>query len=461
MDLKWFYYLNNEDKKSLLNNKRKEDNNIIVCKELESRQFAIFENYLKLRTYVREIDVNKRCLYEIIQKDDKRKIYFDIETKEPEYLNDDFKKELIFNIKNAIKQEIKKEYKEEDIKIKEYKEEDKNKDIKIKEDKEEEDKNKDIKIKEDKNKDIKIKEEDKEEDIKIKEEDIKIKEEDINNIIILVYNSSVKDKLSYHIIVTNYYLCNNDESKCFYDKIMERLDEKYRKFVDPAVYSTVQQFRIVGCSKYKKNNFKIIDESLSENLDLLFKDEIHLFSNSKNLNSKNLNKEEEFKKKILFKASLISMTNEDCVKLEGYSVKKEKNNFMEKGCSDEKDVEKALDLLNEKYDKIFKPMDKKEKDGNYLITLKRRKPSYCERCKRTHESENAYMLIVGEFKTVILDCRRNDKEKKEWLGNLVEGGNNDSINLRDDYFDHQEITKKDEDDFGIFLKLKEESKKIK
>ena len=52
----------------------------------------------------------------------------------------------------------------------------------------------------------------------------------------------------------------------------------------------------------------------------------------------------------------------------------------------------------------------KEKNGNLLIVLRRLNPTYCEICKRVHESENPFITVTGDFRNVVFYCRRADEK---------------------------------------------------
>ena len=60
----------------------------------------------------------------------------------------------------------------------------------------------------------------------------------------------------------------------------------------------------------------------------------------------------------------------------------------------------------------------KEKNGNLLIVLRRLNPTYCELCKRIHESENPFITVTGDFRNVTFYCRRNDEKDSREGDNL-------------------------------------------
>jgi len=63
-------------------------------------------------------------------------------------------------------------------------------------------------------------------------------------------NGDCSKKYSYHVIIDNYYHENNLEAKAFYDLVITNIPDKYKKFIDPAPYSKLQEFRLIGSYKH-------------------------------------------------------------------------------------------------------------------------------------------------------------------------------------------------------------------
>lgn len=82
-----------------------------------------------------------------------------------------------------------------------------------------------------------------------------------------VYQSHGEDKYSFHIILTGYYVLNNMQANNFANLVLKSiLDddtndmdilEKINEFTDLSVYKSLQQFRLIYCSKLGKNRFKV------------------------------------------------------------------------------------------------------------------------------------------------------------------------------------------------------------
>ena len=77
---------------------------------------------------------------------------------------------------------------------------------------------------------------------------------------IIVMTSHRPDKLSYHLVVSRICLKSQVESKVF---ALKAMTTDLKPFVDCAVCSSVQQFRVLGNTKHGKQNPKVIDWNLT------------------------------------------------------------------------------------------------------------------------------------------------------------------------------------------------------
>jgi len=216
---------------------------------------------------------------------------------------------------------------------------------------------------------------------------------------ILLFDSSGKNKISYHIVINNFFHNDKTEAKYFYDKVMENLPRDYCTFIDKSVYSSMQQFRIINSQKYQTGRIKkLVHEWKFE------KKTIHVEYPEPPEN-------EDHKNIMELGMSLITQTN-DCL-LIPINIQK---NFTEIILEDlEKDqVTKAFELLKHEIDSenVYEISEVKES----VIILKRLKPSFCKTCKRIHEAENGFILVINNY--AYYSCRRS--EKKTLLGPLSE-----------------------------------------
>lgn len=228
---------------------------------------------------------------------------------------------------------------------------------------------------------------------------------------ILVMTSHGEKKWSYHLVINNYFHINNNEARAFYDKVIELMSPDYAKFIDPAVYSKKQQFRIVYNQKPGSGRIKILCEKWEYHGDIIEYKYI------------DTPRDEHHKMLLQLEASLLTVTN-NCIPMPTY-IKEEDNQRLSNYSSDvfipiTKDTARsAVTLLAEQGG--ITPQDPKfpyrlSAISESFVILKRRRPSICRICNRVHEHENPYLLVVGEKKSVYFCCRRNPK--KWFLGNL-------------------------------------------
>jgi len=190
---------------------------------------------------------------------------------------------------------------------------------------------------------------------------------------IVVYTSNDDDvtvKQSYHVIIKNRYHDNHNEARMFYNKIVDRLPQ-YKDYIDCMVYSSTQQFRLLGSKKYNTNRTKRIMDGSDMTLDS-------------------------------FRTSLVSdVTN--CEKLLCHTA----------GGSEKTRCSSSDDITEKQCDRIMKHINKKVYEfdrirGSYIL-LKRIRPSFCIVCNKVHEHENPYVYILKDV--AYMNCRRNIDNK--------------------------------------------------
>lgn len=216
---------------------------------------------------------------------------------------------------------------------------------------------------------------------------------------VLVYDSTGKDKISYHIIVDNYYHADHKEAHAFYRKIIDQLPDKYKWFIDHSVYTKSQQFRLLGSRKQNSNRVKVY------------------FPRS------------NYRPKHPLKSSMVSYIK-GCKLLPKFKDPQED----EKVYNDRVDLNEiqmdgkdlltgCLDLMEQKFTYRGVLPFKYKETRDKLILLLRTAPSYCEVCNREHENENPFMFITtgGLLK---FSCRRKDGH---WttLGRVIKKENKD------------------------------------
>jgi hypothetical protein len=226
-----------------------------------------------------------------------------------------------------------------------------------------------------------------------------------------------KIKRSYHVIVNGYCHANNREAKGFYYKVMEKLPKEYEKWIDRAVYSKTQQFRLLGCSKNGEERFKTLSEEFYFN-GILVKHQI----DSDDIDLKSEDEIEQKRKFLIYlEESLIGARTGNCKILPSYEIPEKQNFKRQDGDMDPEIAMEALNLLAKSVgmscsDKSF-PYKFDNIAGPFVI-LKRLKPSKCRICMRTHQHQNPYLLVVPDNLNVFFHCRRAAPEKKLYIGCL-------------------------------------------
>jgi hypothetical protein len=374
--MRWYSYLKGTGEgKALLDFETVEDDNIVICQKLEFLTFGKFSNYLEFANYmIKNTPVEKRCYYETIFGTSSQKPYFDIEfytykEKPPDnttdfYLHDSEADESVRCLVKSVLDELNEITSSENALVQ-------------------------------------------------------------NKSHILVFTSHSEERRSYHVIVEGYCVPDYKENKEFHDRVMKRVPEKWKGIVDHSMYKSLQQFRIVGNTKWKSNRYKTISSELTLN----FKGRTGWIPRVKP-------ESQEHMLVILFEASLITFTHR-CGMLPTLKREEPVNQFQIprqlEGTGESiynpltpDEIREALALCY-KYaglpfgDSRFPYSYLKTIENNgfsSLILLKRHRASTCAICDRVHEHENPYLIIAGENRDVYLDCRRNSEGKKLHVGSI-------------------------------------------
>jgi hypothetical protein len=202
---------------------------------------------------------------------------------------------------------------------------------------------------------------------------------------IIITNSHSNSKRSFHIIVDRWFLPNATQNKELFLECIEHIPLPYRKYFDHSMYKNLQQFRTLFSTKCGKNRFKNIDKNST------WKCDEHVDTDEKKIRE-------------LFYASLITEVS-GCNML-SFNVK-EKTEFV-----DSRNLDNSELNIVQRHFKSFKDFNKFEicSNKNSIIPLKRRSPSYCDVCQRTHDSENAFLFVTFDNK-LYFNCRRNEKSQ--------------------------------------------------
>ena len=232
---------------------------------------------------------------------------------------------------------------------------------------------------------------------KIKSSDIMIFTSHTTNI----QGSDTYKKKSFHIVVDNWCVTDHEENKAFCELVINHIDPKLSKFIDNLVYKSIQQLRIYGSHKWWSNRNKILDTECKWKPMVDAESTDHLFM-------------------MVLSGSLV--TNVSCCQiLPTYNKNVKKVSYESDGSElTKEEIEMCIDIcakfggMDGLHDPLF-PYKFIETKGK-LISLKRMRPTYCNICKRRHETENPYLIVIG--RDIYFHCRRAAKEKRLYVGTL-------------------------------------------
>jgi len=214
---------------------------------------------------------------------------------------------------------------------------------------------------------------------------------------IIIFSSSDDKKKSFHIIVDNYYVQNNIDNRNIVNEILGDINNKYTQFIDNNVYSKNQQFRLYKSQKYRSSRVKRVIWEWN------YFDELIRYDCGE-IKEKDSKFYKIIKFNTIFKNSSISYVN-NCRLIEVNDVSPKINNNLPNYSSIIIDKIILTELINRLPVELFQIYEI-NKIINNLILLKRKVVGYCNICARIHEYENGY-LILSNNGIVTFSCRRN------------------------------------------------------
>lgn len=210
---------------------------------------------------------------------------------------------------------------------------------------------------------------------------------------ILIYTSHGPSQKSYHIVVDGYCFANIWEVKCIFEKILQRIDHPLKSSIDEAVYSSNQQFRIIGNQKCGSGRPKTLLETFEID----------------GISYKHYIPNDQPKPYHVLRSSLIGFTSDSVQLPLLHIIKYERKSY---DVDDEK-LEKMLKLFFDTFEGSD-AFSLREIMSGYVV-LDRNRESYCKSCKTVHEGENPY-LFLEKGTVVYFSCRRS--LKRQFVGCL-------------------------------------------
>jgi hypothetical protein len=239
---------------------------------------------------------------------------------------------------------------------------------------------------------------------------------------VLIYTSHSSTKRSFHLVINNYCHVDHKEARRLYDRVFEGVAKELaypmlNKWIDPAVYSSKQQFRIVGSQKFKSNRPKkfesvwiyqgqtiqhrYVEPAESPSHEYILQLEESLVSHTSSCNIlPSLIDPSQVPDETTPTNSLLYRTEDVSMDLARRALQM---------CADKA----GISIFDRKF-----PYQIRSINGG-IISLKRVKASRCQICNKVHEHENPYIFIIESNGTrnVYFDCRRKPG-KKLWIGSI-------------------------------------------
>jgi hypothetical protein len=243
----------------------------------------------------------------------------------------------------------------------------------------------------------------------------------------LLYQSHGDNKYSYHVILKYYCHSNHKEALSFYNLVIENMGEIFSKFVDRAVYSKMQAFRLLYSCKYGTTRYK-------RKIQQITFDKEYIFTDCED-------KMEEWCHSLVsytYYCKVLPNFNQQyksclqCQKLLEERLANEDNDLLkwtlqQIGVTCAECENKTLQINSQKTDiieinyqeanKYVKQLEEIVKHPNCFqirningnrIDLDKKSIYTCPICSRRHESENPFLIVENEF--VYFYCRRAGKK---------------------------------------------------
>lgn len=206
--------------------------------------------------------------------------------------------------------------------------------------------------------------------------------------LIAYYTSHSKSKRSFHVILAVYHN-NNREARLFYQRCLGRIDDQLKQFVDHAVYSSLQNFRLLYAQKWHSGRTKVLAGQEGQPPDL-----------------------DQFRRSLL---TLI----DGCIELP-MEIAETKMAHDPLACFQEDELAtQVIQLLCQCTGKEQSELPFTVRGAaDNRVTLTRVFSSFCSLCQRVHDSDNGYVQVKADG-SAYYQCFRN----AEAQGNAVFLGN--------------------------------------
>lgn len=227
---------------------------------------------------------------------------------------------------------------------------------------------------------------------------------------ILLYTSCNPSKISYHIIVNNWFHTNNEQSKYLSIDVRSRMDPSLQKYLDNAVYGSKQQFRILWSSKLGSSRRKepILSFPLSDTEVVTYPSSSFEYPTDELMASLIgcIDGCNPIPKMVNIKGTLEVDERGQLIEVGDNSRKK--GNYEERKItrSDANQMlEYLLNAMGVNGPSTRRCLFKVREINSGIVSLTKERPYHCLICNRTHHNENPYLTISGNG-TIYYHCRR-------------------------------------------------------
>lgn len=221
---------------------------------------------------------------------------------------------------------------------------------------------------------------------------------------LLIFSSNAAHKYSYHVILNNYYVMNNQCNTILCTEIKELMPAIFNDFIDEAVYSAKQQLRLFKSQKPGSGRIKELVKSYFYGISEIFSP-TDSFEN-------------------IFLHSCITYV-ENCQIIPVYATINKSLLVPNEGSQlTEQDIKDIRTVVNPV---VFQIYELTKVVGRMLL-LKRRLKAHCSLCSRIHDNENGFLTVANDW-NIYFHCRRN-QTRSLYVGFLKDNSESRKIEER-------------------------------
>lgn len=235
----------------------------------------------------------------------------------------------------------------------------------------------------------------------------------------LLFSSHAPHKRSLHLVIDNYAFSNHLEIQALVREILEGFPEEWlsQKFVDPKVYSSLQQLRLFGSQKPGSNRPKVFVEQWYYGPRVVkckfLEDFVKGIPDQTTKDALTFN--------LLFAASCVTSVN-NCRMIQILAPNSPEIVVRRRRLDDARGLdltEELVDLIKQRLPPVLLQIYKVSGVEGPFVDLKRRETgsgkkveNLCTLCNHVHQSENAYLRVSDDGK-VFFYCWRNPSYSSE------------------------------------------------